>query len=51
VIREIKEEVNLDFEPTELIKKGEYKDRKIFRFLGKRSGKIKIQNEEIANRG
>lgn len=51
VIREVKEEVNLDFEPTELIKKGIHKDRELFRFLWNRSGNIEIQNEEIAEYG
>jgi mutator protein MutT len=49
VIREVKEETNLEFEPKELIKKGQYQDRELFRFNGTWSGDIKIQEEEIAD--
>ncbi|MBN2043306.1 MAG: NUDIX hydrolase [Candidatus Aenigmarchaeota archaeon] len=47
VVRELKEEVNIDFKPRKLFKTGKYKDRDLFRFLGDWSGNIKIQEEEI----
>ena len=47
VVRELKEEVNIDFKPIRLFKKGKYEDRELFRFLGEWSGNIKIQEEEI----
>lgn len=47
VIREVKEETNLEFKPKELIKTGQYKDRELYRFYGTWSGNIKIQEEEI----
>jgi len=47
VVRELKEEVNIDFKPKRLFKVGKYEDRDLFRFLGEWSGKIKIQKEEI----
>jgi len=47
VIREVKEECNLDFTPKEIIKTGIWKERKYYRFLGDWSGKIKIQEEEV----
>ena len=48
VIREIKEEINLEFEPTELLKKDQYKDRELYRFYGTWSGEVQIQ-EEVAD--
>ena len=47
VIREVKEECNLDFLPTSIIKTGIWQDRKYYRFLGNWSGQIKIQEEEV----
>ncbi|MFA5298550.1 MAG: NUDIX domain-containing protein [Lutibacter sp.] len=47
VIREVKEECNLDFVPTKIIKTGIWQDRKYYRFLGKWSGEIKIQELEV----
>jgi 8-oxo-dGTP diphosphatase len=47
VVREIKEELNLDFKPNKLFSTGRYKDRELFRFLGEWNGNIKIQEEEI----
>lgn len=47
VIREVKEECNLDFTPTEIIKTGIWQDRKYYRFLGNWSGEIKIQDLEV----
>lgn len=49
VIREVKEECNLDFIPTEIIKTGIWQDRKYYRFLGNWTGEIKIQNLEVLN--
>lgn len=49
VIREVKEECNLDFTPTKIIKKGIWKNVKYYRFLGNWSGKIKIQEEEVTD--
>jgi len=51
VVREVKEEVNLDFQPTQLLKKTVHKERELFRFLGTWSGKIKIQKEELTQYG
>ena len=48
VIREVKEECNLDFRPTEIIKTGIWQDRKYYRFLGNWSGDIQLQEEEVA---
>lgn len=48
VIREVKEECNLDFIPTKIIKTGIWKEVKYYRFLGDWSGKITIQEEEVA---
>ena len=47
VIREVKEECNLDFTPTEIIKTGIWQDRKYYRFLGNWTGEIKIQEIEV----
>ena len=47
VIREVKEECNLDFVPTEIIKTGIWQGRKYYRFLGNWSGEIKIQELEV----
>ncbi len=49
VIREVKEEVNLDFNPTKLFSTGKYKDRILYRFLGKWSGHIRIQKKELTD--
>ena len=49
VIREVKEECNLDFTPTKIIKTGIWQDRKFYRFLGNWSGKIRIQEEEVVD--
>ena len=51
VVRELKEEMNIDFKPTKLYKTGKYKDRDLFRFLGEWSGEIKIQENEITEYG
>ena len=47
VIREVKEECNLDFTPIEIIKTGVWLEKKYYRFLGNWSGEIKIQEEEV----
>ena len=47
VVREVKEEIDLDFKPTQLFATGKYQDRELYRFLGEWKGKIKIQKEEI----
>tara|TARA_B100000508_G_C11238694_1_gene170585 strand:+ start:22 stop:405 length:384 start_codon:yes stop_codon:yes gene_type:complete len=49
VIREVKEECNLDFTPTSILKTGVWQDRNYYRFLGNWSGEIKIQELEVAN--
>ncbi|HEY9170372.1 MAG TPA: NUDIX hydrolase [Lutibacter sp.] len=49
VIREVKEECNLDFTPTEIIKTGIWQDREYYRFLGNWTGDIKIQELEVLN--
>jgi ADP-ribose pyrophosphatase YjhB (NUDIX family) len=49
VIREVKEECNLDFTPTKIIKTGIWQNREYFRFLGNWQGQIKIQEEEVMN--
>lgn len=47
VVREVKEEINLEFKPEELIKTGQYEDRKLYRFYGTWSGNVQIQEEEV----
>lgn len=49
VIREVKEECNLDFKPSEIFKSGIWQDRNYYRFLGEWTGDIKIQEEEVLN--
>lgn len=49
VVREVKEEINLDFKPLKLFATGKYKDRDLYRFLGDWQGRIKIQKEEITD--
>lgn len=49
VIREVKEECNLDFTPTKIIKTGIWQERKFYRFLGNWSGNIRIQEEEVVD--
>ena len=51
VIREVKEECNLDFSPEEILKMGIWQQRKFYRFLGRWSGQIKIQEKEVVNFG
>ncbi len=51
VIREVKEEVNLDFTPTEILTNATWQNRFLYRFLGTWSGSIKIQEEEVADFG
>lgn len=47
VIREVKEECNLDFSPTSILKTGVWQDRNYYRFLGNWDGEIKIQELEV----
>jgi len=47
VVREIKEEVWLDFEPKELLKISSYKDRKLYRYFWSWTWNINIQESEI----
>ncbi|WP_456421109.1 NUDIX hydrolase [Lutibacter sp.] len=47
VIREVKEECNLNFTPTSILKKGVWQDRNYYRFLGNWNGEIKIQELEV----
>lgn len=47
VIREVKEECNLNFSPTLVLKTGIWQNRNFYRFLGNWSGTIKIQEEEV----
>jgi ADP-ribose pyrophosphatase YjhB (NUDIX family) len=49
VIREVKEECNLDFSPTKIIKTGIWQNRKYYRFLGNWNGEIKIQEQEVSD--
>ena len=47
VIREVKEECNLNFIPTSILKTGIWQNRTYYRFLGNWSGTIKIQELEV----
>ncbi|MCF6213144.1 MAG: NUDIX hydrolase [Flavobacteriaceae bacterium] len=49
VIREVKEEVNLDFKPTEILTTATWQNRFLYRFLGTWSGHIKLQEEEVTD--
>lgn len=49
VIREIKEEVNLDFYPTEILTTATWENRFLYRFLGSWSGNIIIQESEVTD--
>lgn len=51
VIREVKEETNLDFIPSQIFMKGRYHDRQMFRFTGEWSGNIELQEEELTDYG
>jgi ADP-ribose pyrophosphatase YjhB (NUDIX family) len=51
VIREVKEETNLNFKPTELLLTSYQEGRKMFRFLGTWSGEIILQEEEVVDYG
>lgn len=48
VVREVKEEINLNFKPTKLFHTGKWKDRELYRFLGEWNGEIKVQEKEIS---
>ena len=47
VIREVKEECNLNFQPTQILKKGDWDGKFYYRFLGDWNGEIKIQETEV----
>ncbi|WP_299527953.1 NUDIX hydrolase [uncultured Lutibacter sp.] len=47
VIREVKEECNLNFSPTSILKTGVWQDRSYYRFLGNWNGEIKLQELEV----
>lgn len=47
VIREVKEECNLNFTPTSILKTGVWQNRNYYRFLGDWNGEIKIQELEV----
>ena len=47
VIREVKEECNLNFSPTSILKTGVWQDRNYYRFLGNWNGEIEIQELEV----
>lgn len=49
VVREVKEETNLNFEPVEIFMVGRFTDREMYRYLGTWTGKIKIQEEELSD--
>lgn len=49
VIREVKEECNLNFSPTEILKKGDWDGKYFYRFLGNWNGQIKIQETEVSS--
>ena len=49
VIREVKEEVNLDFKPTEVLTTATWQNRFLYRFLGTWSGNIIIQEDELTD--
>lgn len=51
VIREVKEETNLDFSPSEVFMIGTFTDREMYRFLGSWEGSIKLQEEELSDFG
>ncbi len=50
-IREVKEEVNLDFVPKKVFKIVYADERKKYRFLGEWSGEVKPQKEESSGWG
>jgi len=51
VVREAKEETNLDFVPKRLFIKHTFPDRIGYRYIGDWAGKIKIQESEIEDYG
>jgi mutator protein MutT len=50
-VRETKEETNLDFLPGELFVVNHFRNRKMYRYLGKWSGRVMLQASEIADFG
>jgi len=51
VVREVKEETNLDFLPSEVFMIGTYSEREMYRFLGSWNGSVKLQEEELSDFG
>jgi len=51
VVREVKEEVGLDFVPERIFETNTNRKRKVFRFLGEVSGEIILQEEEVTDSG
>jgi len=51
VIREVQEEINLQFKPTRLLAHKKWEDREIYRYLGEWSGEPKPQAEEVDDWG
>jgi 8-oxo-dGTP pyrophosphatase MutT (NUDIX family) len=51
VVREVKEETNLDFLPSEVFMIGTYTEREMYRFLGSWNGSVKLQEEELSDFG
>lgn len=49
VIREVKEETNLDFFPSEVFMVGKFTDREMYRFLGSWNGIIELQEDELSD--
>ncbi len=48
-IREVKEEVNLYFQPTKLFAQGQYQNRELYRYIGNWKGEVKLQEEELSD--
>jgi 8-oxo-dGTP diphosphatase len=51
VIREVREEVGLAFTPVEILARGVYQDRDLYRFLGPWSGEVGLQEAEAEDWG
>jgi len=51
VIREIKEEIDLDFVIERLFETNINSEKTVYRFLGEASGEIVLQEEEVADSG
>ena len=51
VIREVKEETQLNFKPTKIFMKGQFMNREMYRFLGEWQGEVQLQQEELTDYG